>query len=141
MFLIILINILSILLFYKSPIRFSSKKIYKLSINKLYIYLIYILIVIHSYSLYKIISYKALIQLIISIFILNIIEKKNVIDDGSFNPPPNYISRNTILYLIMLMLLLYKSSYYIFGIYLFLFVQHYSYTTCIYNLPPSWNIK
>ena len=74
MYLIILINILSIILFYKSPIRFSSKKIiYKLTINKLYTYFIYTVIVIHSYSLYKIISFKALIQLFISIFILNII--------------------------------------------------------------------
>ena len=142
MFINIIINILSIILFYKSPIRFSSKKlIYKLNINKLYTYLIYTLIVIHSYSLYKIISFKCVIQLFISIFIINIIDKTNVIDDDSFNPPPNYISRNTILYLIIILLLLYNFSYYLFGVYLFLFVQHYSYTTCIYELPQSWNLK
>ena len=148
----ILIILLFIILFLQTPIRFSGKKIvYKLNYNLLTKYLLYIIIAIELYQLHlsnlKIYSnYLVILPAIICYIIIDIIHREPIIDDGSFNPPPKYVSKSNILYIILLILLIYKwvkgTNKIIESINILLLIiiysLHHKFSPCKYNLPETW---
>lgn len=152
MYINFLIIIVLIYLFRKSPIRFSNKKIYyKLNYNNLYLILLYITIIleliqIHLTHLRYISNYLIVLPAIIFYIIIDIIADKPVIDDNTFKPPPTFLSKSYILYIILLIILLSnvsESNYKYIAILnliivLILFIQRYKYANCKYNLPITW---
>ena len=152
MYINFLVIIVLIYLFRKSPIRFSNKKIYyKLNYNNLYLILLYITIIleliqIHLTHLRYISNYLIVLPAIIFYIIIDIIADKPVIDDNTFKPPPTFLSKSYILYIILLIILLSnvsESNYKYIAILnliivLILFIQRYKYANCKYNLPITW---
>ena len=153
MYINFLVIIVLIYLFRKNPIRFSNKKIYyKLNYNNLYLILLYITIIleliqIHLKHLRYISNYLIVLPAIIFYIIIDIIADKPVIDDNTFKPPPTFLSKSYILYIILLIILLSnvsESNYKYIAILnliivLILFIQRYKYANCKYNLPITWS--
>ena len=112
---------LSTYIYIINPIRFSSKKLFKIgettfNIADLYNILRYIIISLNFIVGYLLsitspifISFKYWYLLIVLINIVLIYEYKSeeVIDDGTFNLPPKYITLNTIYHYIVIILLVY----------------------------------
>jgi hypothetical protein len=153
MILNLLIILLFIILFLKFPIRFSGKTIiYKLNYNLMSKYLLYIIIAIELYQLHlsnlKMYSnYLVIVPAIICYIIIDIIHREHIIDDGSFNPPPKYVSKSNILYVILLIILIFnlvKQNNKIVAsvnivILIIIYIIHRKFTPCKYNLPLSWS--
>jgi hypothetical protein len=148
----ILIILLFIILFFKYPIRFSGKNIiYKLNYNLLSKYILYIILAIELYQLHisnlkQYSNYLIIVPAIICYIIIDIIHSKPIIDDGSLNPPPTYLSKSNILYVILLILLIYKllketnkiiASINII-ILIIIYSIYYKFSPCKYDLPNSW---
>ena len=151
MYIDILIILLILIIYLISPIKYSGKKvIYTLNYNTTLFYLFNILILIELFQLYTkvtLFKYWIIIPCLITYSILDIINQSIVIDDGSLNIPPKYLSRTYILHIIVLILLIYKlviSNYNYLGyiniiLILLLFILQIYYKSCIYELPNSWN--
>ena len=150
MYINIIIILLTFLIYSTSPIRFSNKPVlYTINYNKLYNTIVYIIIIIELLYLleYKFFNlYILVIPAFLSYIILDIIKQPHTIDDGSFNPPPKYISKSYILYIIILIALTYKiattKNYYysiLIIIYIILLVLQFNYSACKYDLPITWN--
>ena len=150
MYLNIFIIFLSLYIYTSSPIRFSNKSIiYNINYNKLFNTIIYIIIIIElihllEFEVFNI--YILIVTIFLSYIIIDIIKQPPIIDDGSFNPPPKYISKSYIPYITILITLVYKivttNNYnYLFLIILYsiLFYTIINYTACKYGLPISWN--
>jgi hypothetical protein len=149
----ILIILLFIILFLKFPIRFSGKNIiYKLNYNLISKYLIFIIIAIDLYQLHinnlkKYSKYLIIVPSIIFYIIIDIIHSKPIIDDGSLNPPPKYLSKSNILYIILLGILIYnlfKETNKLIAslniiVLLIIYIIHRKFSPCKYELPPSWS--
>jgi len=150
MYLNILIILLSFYIYTTSPIRFSNKHIiYNINYNKLYNTIIYFIIIIELIHLLEFQFFNLYILIVptfLSYIIIDIIKQPHTIDDGSFNTPPNYISKSYIPYILILITLVYKivttKNYnYLFLIILYLILFHtiINYSACKYELPISWN--
>ena len=150
MYLNILIILLSLYIYTTTPIRFSNKHIlYNINYNKLYnsiIYFIIIIELIHLLEYERFNLYILIITAFLSYIILDIIKQPSTIDDGSFNPPPKYISTSYIPYLILLIALINKivitKNYYylvLIIIYTLLLFRLFNYSACKYDLPITWN--
>ena len=150
MYLNLIIILLSLYIYTTSPIRFSNKHIlYTINYNKLYNTIIYFIIIIEllyllEYEFFNL--YILIIPTFLFYIILDIIKQPPIIDDDSFNPPSNYISKSYIPYLVILIALLYKTFitknyYYLVLIitYIILFYKIFNYSACKYELPISWN--
>lgn len=152
MYLIILLNILTLLLFYKSPIRYSSKTIFYKFSHKHLQYLLLNIIIISS-CLHYYLSNKNIfiIPFAIIFFIIgNFIKSPYIIDNDNLNPPFNHLSKTnyilfflTIIIILIQIILLKNINYYlpifILTIYIYLFIQLRLYSACKYLLPISWN--
>lgn len=155
MILNLLIILLFIIIFLKLPIRFSDKKIlYKLNYNLLSKYVLFLIIAIELYQLHistlkKYSKYLVILPAIIFYIIIDIIHKPPVIDDGSFNPPPKYISKSNLLYIIALIVLIFnwvKQNNKIVAslniiLLIVIYMTHTKFAPCKYNLPKSWSTK
>ena len=150
MYLNIFIIFLSLYIYTSSPIRFSNKSIiYNINYNKLFNTIIYIIIIIElihllEFEVFNI--YILIVTIFLSYIIIDIIKQPPIIDNGSFNTPPKYISKSYIPYITILITLVYKivttNNYnYLFLIILYsiLFYTIINYTACKYGLPISWN--
>jgi len=155
MILNLLTILLFIILFLKCPIRFSGKKIiYKLNYNLLSKYILFLIIAIELYQLHistlnKYSNYLVILPIIIFYIIIDIIHKPPVIDDGSFNPPPKYLSKSNLLYIIALIILILnwlKQNNKILGslnliLLIVIYTTHIKFASCKYNLPSTWSTK
>jgi hypothetical protein len=153
MILNLLIILLFIILFLKFPIRFSGKTIlYKLNYNLMSKYLVFLIIAIELYQLHistfkKYSKYLVIVPAIICYIIIDIISGQPVIDDGSFNPPPKYISKSNLLYIILLGILIFnciKQPNKIIAslnivVLIIIYIIHLKFAPCKYNLPSSWS--
>ena len=90
--------------------------------------------------------YILIVPVFLAYIIIDIIKQPHTINDGSFNPPPKYISKSYIPYIIILIILVYKIvstknyNYLVITIlYLILFYTIINYSACKYELPISWN--
>ena len=150
----ILIYIITLHLYRHNKIRFSNKNILSIfSYNTIFYYLTILIIILNSliYYFHKL-PYKNYIILvaILGIFYINIVYTNPIINDDSYNPPPDYIIHNTKLsYILILLLLIYNLKYRILETYIpiiiniFLFSMfyhlHINFNPCSYDLPPSWS--
>jgi len=150
MYLNIFIILLSFYIYTSSPIRFSNKHIlYNINYNKLYNTIIYFIIIIELIHLLEFQFFNLYILIVpafLSYIIIDIIKQTHTIDDGSFNPPPNYISKSYVPYIVILITLVYKivttknyNYLFLIIIYLILFYTIINYSACKYELPISWN--
>jgi hypothetical protein len=155
MILNLLIILLFIIVFFKLPIRFSEKKIiYKLNYNLMSKYLILLIIAIELYQLHistlkKYSKYLVIVPAIILYIIIDIISGQPVIDDGTFNPPPKYISKSNLLYIILLGILIFnwiKQPNKIIAslniiVLIIIYIIHRKFAPCKYNLPSTWSLN
>ena len=115
-------------------------------------YLVFLIIAIELYQLhigaFKIYSkYLVIVPAIICYIIIDIISGQPVIDDGSFNPPPKYISKSNLLYIILLGILIFnclKQPNKIIAslnivVLIIIYVIHRKFSPCKYDLPSSWS--
>ena len=99
------------------------------------------------YTKVKLFKYWIILPFLLAYSILDIINQPIVIDDGSLNIPPKYLSKTYILHIILLGLLIYKfviSKYNYLGVIniiliLILLILQIYYRSCTYELPNSWN--
>ena len=153
MILNLLIILLFIFVFFKIQIRFREKKIiYKLNYNLLSKYLLFLIIAIELYQLHtrsfkKYSNYLVIVPAIICYIIIDIISGQPVIDDGSFNPPPKYVSKSNLLYILLLGILIFnwiKQPNRILAslnivVLIIIFIIQQKFSPCKYNLPSSWS--
>ena len=108
------IFILNFMLYLINPIRLSNNTLLYIPLNIIYLILtlvcqIFIIFyIVYLNTVYPITNniYILILLNIIGVFILNIIYSKPVVKNDSYNVPPNYLKKNKILFILIILLIL-----------------------------------
>ena len=152
----IVIKFISLLIFYKSPIKYSKKNIL-LNFNYKHLYICFIVLILVFTNFHYFLNHKKFIFIpdtIISIIAIVYISTPTITDDGSLNPPPKHISKSILLHIINIILLIILIVYHYISnnninyieylmltntIMIITIFKLKKYVACNYLLPVSWN--
>ena len=147
-------------------LRYSNNTYFYIPLHKLYYYLtliihilniVFILYINNKYQITN--QYILILPLIIALLISNIIYTKPIVNDDSYNVPPSFIKKNTIIFIVLLILLtsllviniipIFKDNDWLNNYLLcvlpiniilisIITYKYITYSPCKYNLPISW---